>query len=44
VAIGLLIHFAMLLARNVGWNEWLTASGAVALVAAYFIVAYIQYY
>ena len=44
VAIGLLIHFAMLLARNVGWNEWLTASAAVALVAAYFIVAYIQYY
>ena len=44
VAVGLLIHFAMMLARRLGWNEWLTAAAAVGLVAAYFGIAYIKLY
>ncbi len=44
VAIGLLIHFAMMLARYLGWHQWLTAALAVGLVAAYFAIAYINLY
>lgn len=39
VSIGLLIHFAMMLARAMKWNEWLTAGAAVGLMAAFFGLA-----
>lgn len=39
VGFGLLIHFAMGLARAMKWNEWLTALSAVLLVTACFVVA-----
>jgi hypothetical protein len=44
VAIGLLLHFSMMLARAVGWNEWLAAGIVIAAVTGYFIVAYIKMY
>ena len=39
VAIGLLIHFTMMLARAMKWNEWLAAGAAVAIMAAFFGLA-----
>ncbi len=39
VAVGLLIHFSMMLARRMKWNEWLAAAVAVGSVAIFFIVA-----
>ncbi|MBL9117305.1 MAG: cytochrome c biogenesis protein ResB [Verrucomicrobiaceae bacterium] len=44
VAFGLLLHFSMMLARNVGWNEWLVAGIVVGVVSAYFILALVKMY
>jgi hypothetical protein len=39
VGFGLLIHFAMALARAMKWNEWITAGVSVAVVASAFGLA-----
>lgn len=39
VAIGLLIHFTMMLARTMKWNEWIAAASAVAVFVGGFGLA-----
>lgn len=39
VAIGLLIHFTMMLARNMKWNEWIAAGAAVIVFVGGFGIA-----
>ena len=39
VAIGLLIHFTMMLARSMKWNEWIAAAAAVVVFVGGFGIA-----
>ncbi len=40
VAIGLLIHFVMMLARAMKWNPWIAVSSTLFVVTAGFVLAY----
>jgi hypothetical protein len=40
VAIGLLIHFVMMLSRAMKWNPWIAVTASLVITAGGFIVAY----